>query len=221
MRTLSVFAQRRLRVLGTVAALLMGSTLAGQRAEALSPINPGMSRAGKTVANERTIEVRGGGHGGGGGGHGFGSGGFGGGGRSFVGGGGFGGGGGRGFVANGARVGSFSAAPAISAGGARVGQFAGGPHFIGHGYGFHHGFRHRHGFFVGGVYYDDYPYNYPDYYDYPDYSPVYSVPVPVYVGGGGCHRVMTVHGPRVTCHHRAARHYRIHRRRHHRSHHRA
>ena len=68
MRTFSVFARRPLRVVGAVAALLLGSTLAGQRAEALSPINPGMSKAGKAVAGERTIEVRGGGHGGGGGG---------------------------------------------------------------------------------------------------------------------------------------------------------
>jgi hypothetical protein len=140
-----------LRLLGVAAALLTLSTVASQRAEALSPVNPGMAGTSKTIANGQTIEVRGG-HGGGSGGHGSGS----------V-------GGGRGF------------------GGAVVG---------------------------GGVYYGDYPYDDSDYYDYP---PVY----PAFVAGGGCRRVMTVHGPRVVCHHRAARHHRVHRRHHHRSHHHA
>src|SRR5579864_8264344 len=63
----SAFARHLLNMLGAVAALLMGSILAGPRAEALSPMNPGMSHAGTAAANERMIEVRGG-HGGGGGG---------------------------------------------------------------------------------------------------------------------------------------------------------
>ena len=59
-------------VSGVTAALLIVAIFAGQRAEAMSPINPGMSEVGKTVAGKKavanglTIEVRGG-HGGGGG----------------------------------------------------------------------------------------------------------------------------------------------------------
>lgn len=181
-----VYVRRSLRVWGAVVALLMGSILAGPRAEAMSPLNPGMPVAGKAVANGLMIEVRGGHGGGGSGGH-------------------FGGGAGRGFSG-----GAFSSAVvrggAIGAGPAAV---AGGPRYAGRPF-FHH--RHFHGVFIGGVYYDDYPYDYPDYYDYP---PVY----PTYVTGGGCRRVLTVHGPRVVCHHRAIRHHRIHRR--HRRHHHA
>ena len=188
MLTISVRARCSLRVLSAVAALLMVSAIAGRRAEAMSPANPGMAAISKAVANGRTIEVRGGGHGGGGSG-----GGRGGGGAGF----------GRGF--SGAAIGG----GAIGAGAAAV---AGSPRFAGH------AFTHRRHFgriFIGGVYYDDYPYDYPDYYDYP---PVY----PAFVAGGGCRRVLTVHGPRVVCHHRAARHHhRIHRRHHHRRHHRA
>jgi hypothetical protein len=116
------------------------------------------------------------------------------------GGGGWGGGRSSGFSGAAVRGGTFSAGPAAVAGGAR---FAG------------HGFGHRHRFgrvFIGGVYYDDYP----DYYDDPS---VY--PAPAFVAGGGCRRVLTVHGPRVVCHHRAARHYLAHRRHHHHRHHRA
>jgi len=184
-------------VSGVTAALLMMAIFAAQRAEAMSPVNPGMSEVGKTVAgkkvvtNELTIEVRGG-HGGGGGG---------GGGRS----GGWGGGRGAGGVSGAViRGGAIGAAPAV---------VAGAPRFVGHGFGHR---RHFGGVFVGGVYYDDYPYGYPDYYDDP---PVY--PAPAFVAGGGCRRVLTVHGPRVVCHHRAARHYRVHRRHHHRRHHSA
>jgi hypothetical protein len=211
----SVFARRPLRVLGAAAALLMGSTLAGQRAEALPPINPGMSKAGHTIASEPTIEVRGG-HGGGGGGGGRGS--FGG----FGGGHSFGPGGFSGAVVRGGAIGAgpaIVAAPSGVAGPPRfAGHIAGGPGFAGHHF-FHH--RHFRGVFVGGVYYDDYPYDYGDYYDYPEYPPVYSVPVPVFVGGGGCRRVLTVHGPRVICHHRVARYHHIARRHYHRRHHRA
>jgi hypothetical protein len=203
----SDFARNPLRVLGAIAALLMGSTLVGQRAEALSPINPGISKA---RANELTIEVRGG-HGGGGGG---------------------GGGGGRGgFSGHSVAPGSFSsgvvrggmigAAPAVGAAPTVAPRFAGhvtgAPGFAGHRF-FHH--RHFHGVFIGGVYYDDYPYDDPDYYvDYPDNPPVYSVPA--FVGGAGCRRVLTVQGPRVFCHHRVAPQHRIHRRHHSRRHHRA
>jgi hypothetical protein len=173
-----------LRLLGVAAALLTLSTVASQRAEALSPVNPGMAGTSKTIANGQTIEVRGG-HGGGSGGHG--SGGV---------------GGGRGF--GGAVVGG----GAIGAGAAVA---AGSPRFAGRTF-IHR--RHFGGVFVGGVYYGDYPYDDSDYYDHP---PVY----PAFVDGGGCRRVMTVHGPRVVCHHRAARHHRVHRRHHHRRHHHA
>ncbi|MGA7073626.1 MAG: hypothetical protein WBZ30_19645, partial [Bradyrhizobium sp.] len=76
MLTISVLARRSLRVLGAAAALLMVSAIAGQRADALPPVNPGMATVSKAVADGRTIEVRGGGHGGGrgGGGAGFGRG---------------------------------------------------------------------------------------------------------------------------------------------------
>jgi hypothetical protein len=181
MLAISVLVRRSLCVLGAVAALLTASTFVSQRAEALSPVNPGMAGTGKAVVNGLTIEVHG--HGGGGGGSGHSGGG------SFGAGRGVGGG-------------------AIGAGAAGV---AGSPRFTGHAF-IHR--RHFGGAFIGGVYYDDYPYDDPDYYGYP---PVY----PGFVAGGGCHRVMTVHGPRVVCHHRAARHHRIHRRHHHRRHHRA
>ncbi len=65
MLAISVLTRRSLRVLGAVAALLMISAVAGERAEALSPVNPGMTAVSKAVADGRTIEVRGGGHGGG------------------------------------------------------------------------------------------------------------------------------------------------------------
>lgn len=181
---------------GVTAALLMMAIFATQRAEAMSPVNPGISEVGKTVAgkkavaNELTIEVRGG-HGGGGGG-----------GRSGGSGGGRGAGGVSGAVIRGGAIGAASAV------------VAGAPRFAGHGFGHR---RHFGEVFVGGVYYDDYPYNYPDYYDDP---PVY--PAPAFVAGGGCRRVLTVYGPRVVCHHRAARHYhRVYRRHHHRRHHSA
>lgn len=180
--SISDLARRSLRVL-SAAALLTASTFAGQRAEALSPVSPGISAAVNTTAGGLTIEVRG--HGGGSGGRGAG-----------------GIGGGRGVGA------------AVAVGGGAVGAgvaLAGAPRFAGQAF-VHR--RHVRGVFIGGVYYDDYPYDdYPDYYDNP---PIY----PVFVAGGGCHRVMTVHGPRVVCH-RAARHHRLYRRHGHRRHHRA
>lgn len=175
---------------GTAVALLMRSTATSQRAEALSPINPGISGA-KTIDNGLAIEIRGDGGGGGGGG---------GGGRGF---------GGAGF--SGVRAGAFHAGPAISgSGGGRPGQIAAGPRFAGHG--FRHGFNHRHrrGFFVGGVYYDDYPYDY----GYPYYDDPALITLP------GCRIVQTIYGPRPVCH-RAARHHLHDRRHHHRRHHHA
>ena len=111
-------------------------------------------------------------------------------------------GGGRSFGGAVVRGGAIGAAPAA---------VAGAPRFAGHAF-VHR--RHFGGFFVGGVYYDDYPYDDPDYYDYPPVNPGF-------IAGGGCRRVLTVHGPRVVCHHRAVRHYRAHRRHHHRKHHHA
>jgi hypothetical protein len=188
------------RVSGMAVAILLASICASQPSAAMSPINPGMSGAGETVAGGLTIEVRG--HGGGGGGWSGGHGGSWGGGQSV---------GGIGGGVNGA----FVRSGAIGAGAPAV---AGSPHFAGH------GFSHRRHFgrvFVGGVYYDDdYPYDDSAYYnDYPPSYPGY----PAFVAGGGCHRVMTVHGPRVVCHRRAARHHHhhAHRRHHHRRDHRA
>jgi hypothetical protein len=196
MLAISVLTRRSLRVLGAVAALLTISAVAGERAEALSPVNPGMTAVSKAVADGRTIEVRGGGHGGGGGGHG--------------GSGGWGGDRGAGGFSAGGMSGAVVRGGAVGAGAAAVGGY---PRFAGRGFGHR---RHFGRVFIGGVYYDDYPYDYPDYYDYP---PVY--PAPAFVAGGGCRRVLSVHGPRVVCHHRAARHHRVYRRHHHRRHHRA
>jgi hypothetical protein len=172
------------------ATFLMASIFVSAPAAAMSPINPASASTGKAVANGSTIEVRGG-HGGGGG-----SGGR---------GGGWGGGWAGGRSVGGVSGNAIGAAPAA---------VTGAPRFAGHGF-IHR--RHFGGAFIGGVYYDDYPYDYPDYYDEPA---VY--PAPVFVAGGGCHRVLTVHGPRVVCHHRGARHYHhAHRRYHQRRHHRA
>src|SRR5579864_8582919 len=156
-----------LRLLGGAAmALLMLSTATSQRAEALSPINPGIS-GGPAIDNGLTIEVHGGGGGGGG--------------------------------------------PAVHGGSFGTGHFTSSPGSAGRGFGHggHHGFRHRHGFFVGGIYYDDYPYDY----DYPYYD------YPAAVAAPGCRIVPTAHGPRQVCyravrHHRHYRHY-AHRRHHH------
>ncbi len=170
-----------LRLLGVAVALLSLSTAASQRAQALSPINPG-SAGGKAFANGLAIEVRGG-HGGGG----------------------WSGGRSSGFSAAAVRGGTFGTGPAIVAGGTR---------YTGHGF----ARRHRFGrVFVGGVYYDDYPYD-DSYYDYPADYPVVQ---PGFVAGPGCRQVVTAYGPRVLCRHRAARHYHARRRHHHRRHHHA
>jgi len=163
-----------LRLLGVAASLLALSALASQRAEALSPINPGSAAAGKAVANGLTIEVRGG------------SGGT---------------GGGRSSGYGGSRGRTYGTGPAVVAGGTR---------FAGHGFGHRHRFR---GVFVGGVYYDDYPDDYP-YDDYPAVDPGV-------VAGPGCRLVVTAYGQRVLCHHRAARRTHAHGRHHHRTHHHA
>ena len=177
---------RSLRLLGGAAvALLMLSTATSQRAEALSPVNPGISGA-KIIDNGLTIEVHGHG-GGGGGGRGSGGGSFG----------------------PSVRGGSFSAGSPTSTGsGARVGRSAGTPGFAGRGS--RHGFRHRHGVFIGGVYYDGYPYDYG--YPYYDDPAISTVP--------GCRIVQTSYGPRPVCH-RAARHHRHYGRHNHRRHHHA
>lgn len=164
--------RRALRSLGVAAALLILSAGVSQRAEALSPINPGGAATGNAVANGLTIEVRGGRGGGGGGWGGGRSSGF---------------SGGRSFSGAAVRSGTVGTGPAVVAGGAR---FAG------------HGFPHRHRFgrvFVGGVYYDDYPYD-DSYYDYPGDYPAAG---PGFVAGPGCRQVVTAYGPRVVCHHRA------------------
>ena len=135
-----------LKFLGlAAAALLTVSAATSERAQALSPINPGAAAMANVGADGLTIEVRGGGHGGGGhgGGHGFGGHGF---------------GGGR-FHGGGAAFhgGAFRAGPMFHGGGVRTGGFRYGGHRFGH--------RHHFGgFFVGG-YYDGYPY-----YDYPYYA---------------------------------------------------
>jgi hypothetical protein len=184
MLTISALTQRSLRVLGA-AALLTASTCFGQRAEALSPVNPGLSAAGKAAADGSTIEVRG--HGGGSG-------------------------GGRG-SAGGLSGGRSVGAAVVGAGAIGAGAAAAGAHrFSGHAF-VHR--RHVRGVFIDGVYYDDYPYD--DYPDYDDDPTVY----PAFVAGGGCRRVMTVHGPRIVCHHRAARHHRLYRHHRHRRHHHA
>jgi hypothetical protein len=134
------------RCLGLAAAALFALSVApGQRAEALSLINPGALPAAKHAPQGLTIEVAHGGHGGGGGWHG-------------------GGGGGGGAAIHG---GSFkSGGPAFSGSGVRSFSRSGSPVF--HGSGIRHsGFAFRHHrfhrrFFVGASYYpyDDYPYYY-------------------------------------------------------------
>jgi hypothetical protein len=173
-----------LRLLG-VAALLTFSAAVSQRAEALSPINPGAAATGKAAASGLTIEVRGG-HGGGSGG-----GGGGGAGRSS---GGWSGSGGHSFSGAAVRSGTFSSGPAVA---------ASGPRFVGRGL-----VHRRHGVFVGGVYYDDYPFD-DSYSDYPAVvaDDNYTAIAPGFVAGPGCRPVVTAYGPRIICYHRAVRHY--------------
>jgi hypothetical protein len=167
------------------AAMLMLSAAPGQRAEALSLINPGAAPAAKAASDGLTIPVIGRGGGGGGGFHGGGGGG---GGGFHGGGGGFHGGGG-GFQGGGAvfHGGGFRSGPVFQGGGFRSSHVFRG--------GFRHGgfaFRHHHRrFFVGGYYYD-YPY-----YDYPYYYYPYR----------RCHIVWTHYGPRRVCHFRHWRHH--------------
>ncbi len=118
------------------AAVLALSAVPAQRAEAMSPVNPGTAPS-QSATQDLLVQVRGG-HGGGGAGHGFG-GHMGGG---HIGGGHFGGGhfGGARFVGGGGWHGGWH--------GARVAHFGG----------FHRGFHHRR-FFYGGYY----PYYYPYY----------------------------------------------------------
>src|SRR6202165_1837014 len=117
------------RCLGlAAAAILVMSAAVGQRAEALSLINPAAAPAAKSVSDGLTTEVRGGGHGGGGGG------GHGGGGGGGFHGGGMGGGFHGGFGGGGFHGGEM-------AGGFRGAGFRGGD-FRGRG-GEFHGFRDR------------------------------------------------------------------------------
>ena len=121
------------------AAVFALSAVPIERAAAMSPVNPGISLAAQSTADDLTIQVRGGGHGGGGhGGGGHGGGHFGGGhmGGGHMGGGHFGGH----FGGGGWHGGGWH--------GARVAHFGG----------FHRGFHHRR-FFHGGYY----PYYYPYY----------------------------------------------------------
>jgi hypothetical protein len=166
------------RSLGLVAAALFAlSATPGQRAEALSLINPGAVPAAKHASEGLTTEVRGGhggGHGGGGGGyHGGGGGGY---------HGGFHGGGavfhGGGFKSSGAvfQGRGFRTAPVFRSSGFRHSGFA-----------FRHHRVHRHVFY-GASYYP--------YYDYPYY---YSY--------RRCHIVLTYYGPRRVCHYRHWRHH--------------
>jgi hypothetical protein len=163
-----------------VAAMLALSAASGQRAEALSLINPGGAPTAKHASDGLATEVRGG-HGGHGGGGGFrGGGGHGGGGFH---GGGFRGGGaafhGGGFRGGGAafRGGGFrSGGAAFHGGGFRAGPvFHGGHRFA------HHRFHHRHHFHrrFYASYYNDYPYYYP-------YR--------------RCRIILTYYGPRRICH---------------------
>ena len=192
------------------AAMLALSAAPGQRAEAMSLINPGAAPAAKATSEGLITEIRHGGGGGGGGHHGGGGGfrgggGFHGGGGGFHGGGGF-RGGGAAFHSGGFRGGG----PAFHSGGFRGGGavFRGGgfrasPVFHGSGVRFAHRHHfHRHHFrprFVYGASY--YPY-----YDYAYYRPYRR-----------CRIILTHYGPRRICH---FRHWRHHYWRHHHRHYR-
>ncbi|MDB5576027.1 MAG: hypothetical protein JWR80_1203 [Bradyrhizobium sp.] len=184
--------RRALRGFGLAAAAMLLLTAAtGQRAEALSLINPGAVPVAKCASDALTTEVRGG-HGGHGGGGGFrgggGGGGFrGGGGGGFRGGGGFHGGGFRGGGAaihgGGFRGGGFRAGPAFHRGG---GYRYAAPGIIRH----HHVgprrayFHHRH-------------HIRPRYYGY----------APAYYPRRYCKIVLTYYGPRKICRYRPWHHH--------------
>lgn len=184
--------RRALRGFGLAAAAMLLLTAAtGQRAEALSLINPGAVPSAKFASDGLTTEVRGGhgGHGGGGGFRGGGGGGFRGG-----GGGGFRGGGaaihGGGFRGGGAvfRGGGFRVAPAFHRGGGY--RFA-APGIVRH----HHvgprrvHFHHRH--HIRPRYYGYAPAYYPQRYYYPRRF---------------CKVVWTYYGPRKICRYRPWHH---------------
>ena len=179
------------RCLGLAAlAMLALSAAPSQRAEALSPSNPGAISTAKYLSDGLTTEVRYGGGGGGGRGGGGGGGGFrgGGGGAAFHGGGGFRGGGaafhGGGFRSGGAvfRGGGFRAGHAFRGGGYRTSAYR------------HGGFRFAHRHHFRPRFYGYAPY----YYSYPH----------------RCRVVWTYYGPRRICYHRHHHwHYRWHHRR--------
>jgi hypothetical protein len=195
--------RRAIRGVGlAAAAMLLLTATAGQRAQALSLINPGTAPSAKYASDGLTTEVRGGhGHGGGGfrggGGGGFrggGGGGFRGGGAAFHGGG-FRGGGaaihGGGFRGGGAvfRGGGFRTGPAFHRGGGY--RFA-APGIVRH----HHigprraHFHHRHHFR-------------PRYYGY---APAY-YPQRYYYPRRFCKVVWTYYGPRKICRYRPWHHH--------------
>jgi hypothetical protein len=177
------------RSLGLAAAALFAlSAIAGQRAEALSLINPGAMPAAKHASEGLTTEVRGGHGGGGGGGGGRGGGGY------------HGGGGGGAAIHSGSfRSGGavfhgsgIRTAPVFRGSGIRSSQVFRGSGIRHGGFAFRHHRHHRH-FFYGASYYP--------YYDYPYYR--------------RCHVVLTHYGPRRICHYRHWRHHWRHHRRHH------
>jgi hypothetical protein len=132
------------RCLGlAAAAILLLSTAASRRAEALSLINPGPVPTAK-YASDGLTEIRGG-HGGG------------------HGGGGYHGGGGRGYRGGGAAFhsgGGYRAAHVFRGGGYRYGGHRyGGYRYGGHRFAHRHHF-HRHFFHHRRFFYDDYPYYY-------------------------------------------------------------
>jgi hypothetical protein len=188
------------------AAIMMLTALPGQRAQAMSPISPGVMPSAHTAAETPIIQVRGP-HGGGGGGfHGGG-------------GGGFHGGGGGGFHGGGA---AFHAAPAFHGGGGS--GFRAGPAFHGGGGAAFHGGGFRAGptYQGAGVRYGGYHpgfasrphFHHRQFYGYgPSYYPVTTA---YYYPYRRCRVILTYYGPRRICHyrhwhrphHRHHRHYR-------------
>lgn len=183
-------SRRLAGTLGVVAAALLALLVPGQRAEALSLVNPAAVPQVKYVSDGLMTEVHG--HGGGGGGF---RGGF------------HGGGGGGGF--RGAAVfhgGGYRTGPVFRGGGVRYGAVRYGGyravHYGGYRYGgYRFAHRHFHRRFYGAAYY-----GYPYYDDYPYYYPYRR-----------CRLIWTYYGPRRVCH---FRHWHPHYWRHHHHHHR-
>lgn len=215
--------RRVVRSLGLAAAALLVLTMVpGERAQAMSPINPGAQLPVNSTPDVITVQFHG--HGGGGGGPRGGGGGFhGGGGGGFHGGGGaafHGGGGGAAFHAapafhGGGGGGGFRAGPAFHGGGVAAfhgGGFRAGPAFHGggvrYGGGYHRGFAYRPHFHHRHVY--GYGYGYE-----PDYYPAYTS---YYYPHRRCRVIWTHYGPRRVCHYRPWHRPHHWRHRHHRHH---